>query len=53
MSYKKNHGLKFPDNTCARSGCHEKQALQDSTYNFKGVMFNHKNHLQELRRGKH
>ena len=53
MSYKKRKPwAEIPDNTCARSGCHEKQALQDSTYNFKGVMFNHKNHLQELRRGK-
>jgi hypothetical protein len=53
MSYKKRKPwAEIPDNTCARSGCHETQALQDTTYNFKGVNFNHKHHLQELRRGK-
>lgn len=53
LSYKKRKPwAEIPDNTCARSGCHEKQALQDTTYSFKGIDFNHKHHLQELRRGK-
>lgn len=53
LSYKKRKPwAEIPDNTCARSGCHEKQALQDTTYDFKGISFNHKHHLQELRRGK-
>ncbi|RPI18482.1 MAG: hypothetical protein EHM58_05355 [Ignavibacteriae bacterium] len=53
MSYKKRKPwAEIPDNTCARSGCHEKQALQDTTYDFKGIKFNHKNHLADLRRGK-
>ncbi len=53
LSYKKRKPwAEIPDNTCARSGCHEKQALQDTLYNFKGVMFSHKNHLSELKRGK-
>ena len=53
LSYKKRKPwAEIPDNTCARSGCHEKQALRDSVYMFKGIEFNHKNHLQELRRGK-
>lgn len=53
LSYKKRKPwAEIPDNTCARSGCHEKQALQDTTYEFKGIQFNHKHHLQELRRGK-
>lgn len=53
LSYKKRKPwAEIPDNTCARSGCHEKQALQDTLYNFKGVKFSHKNHLRELRRGK-
>lgn len=53
MSYKKRKPwAEIPDNTCARSGCHEMQGMQDSLYNFKGVMFSHKNHLQEQRRGK-
>ena len=52
QSYKKRKPwAEIPDNTCARSGCHEMQDIKDSTYNFKGVMFSHKNHLQEQRRG--
>lgn len=52
-SYKKRKPwAEIPDNTCARSGCHEKQAFNDTTYDFKGIAFNHKHHLQELRRGK-
>ena len=53
LSYKKRKPwAEIPDNTCARSGCHEKQALQDTTYYFKGIQFSHKNHLSEMRRGK-
>lgn len=53
LSYKKRKPwAEIPDNTCARVGCHETQAFKDSTYNFKGVNFSHKNHLQEQRRGK-
>jgi len=53
LSYKKRKPwAEIPDNTCARSGCHESQGLQDSTYEFKGISFSHKHHLQELKRGK-
>lgn len=53
LTYKKRKPwAEIPDNTCARSGCHERQALQDTTYEFKGIQFSHKNHLQELKRGK-
>jgi hypothetical protein len=53
LSYKKRTPwAEIPDNTCARSGCHEKQAFQDSTYDFRGIKFSHKHHLQELKRGK-
>ncbi|MFZ1323183.1 MAG: NapC/NirT family cytochrome c [Ignavibacteria bacterium] len=53
LTYKKRKPwAEIPNNTCARSGCHETQELQDSTYNFKGVEFSHKNHLKELKRGK-
>lgn len=52
-SYKKRAPFaEIPDNTCARSGCHERQAFTDTTYNFEGIAFNHKHHLQELKRGK-
>jgi nitrate/TMAO reductase-like tetraheme cytochrome c subunit len=53
LSYKKRKPwADIPDNTCSRPGCHERQAFQDTTYDFKGIAFNHKHHLQELRRGK-
>ena len=53
LSYKKRKPwADIPDNTCSREGCHERQAFQDTTYDFKGIAFNHKHHLQELRRGK-
>lgn len=53
LSYKKRKPwAEIPDNTCARSGCHETKALQDTTFYFKGIQFNHKHHLQELKRGK-
>lgn len=52
-SYKKRKPwADIPDNTCARSDCHAKQSIQDTTYETKGILFNHKHHLSELRRGK-
>jgi len=53
LSYKKRKPwAEIPNNTCARSGCHETQALSDTTYNFKGIEFSHKHHLEKLKRGK-
>lgn len=53
LSYKKRKPwAEIPDNTCSRSGCHEKQSFQDSTYYFKGIQFSHKNHLQDFGKGK-
>jgi len=53
LTYKKRKPVaEIPDNTCARSGCHEKQSLSDSTYDFRGIAFSHKHHLGEQRRGK-
>ncbi|MCE1165200.1 MAG: cytochrome c3 family protein [Bacteroidetes bacterium] len=52
-SYKKRKPwADIPDNTCGRAGCHENQAFKDTVYVTKGINFNHKHHLQELRRGK-
>ncbi|MBK8553499.1 MAG: NapC/NirT family cytochrome c [Ignavibacteria bacterium] len=53
LTYKKRKPVaEIPDNTCARAGCHEKQSLNDSTYEFKGIAFSHKHHLSEQKRGK-
>lgn len=53
LSYKKRKPwAEIPDNTCNRAGCHETQAFKDTTYNFKGVYFSHKHHLEDFRRGK-
>ncbi len=52
-SYKKRKPwADIPDNTCTRSGCHVNQSIQDTLYETKGILFNHKHHLSELRRGK-
>jgi predicted CXXCH cytochrome family protein len=52
-SYKKRKPwADIPDNTCSRSDCHASQSIQDTVYQTRGVLFNHKHHLSELRRGK-
>ncbi len=52
-SYKKRKPwADIPDNTCSREGCHVNQSIQDTVYETKGILFNHKHHLSELRRGK-
>jgi len=39
------------DRNCLRSGCHDTRLLQ-STVDFRGVKFDHKPHLEEVRRGR-
>jgi len=52
-SYKKRKPwADIPDNTCSRSDCHASQSIQDTVYETRGILFNHKHHLSELRRGK-
>jgi hypothetical protein len=41
----------IPDASCMRPGCHEERLLEGKVA-FKGVHFDHKPHLTELRRGK-
>jgi len=41
----------IPDASCMRPGCHDKRLLEGET-DYKGVHFDHKPHLTELRRGK-
>lgn len=40
-----------PDESCLRSGCHETRLLAGRV-EFQGVAFDHRPHLQEMRRGK-
>ncbi len=42
----------IPDESCLRSGCHEKQLLSDSLFFKDKINFGHQAHLSELRRGK-
>ncbi len=42
----------IPDESCLRSGCHEKQLLSDSLLYQDKIKFAHQPHLTELRRGK-
>jgi hypothetical protein len=41
----------IPDESCLRPGCHEKRVLEGRVP-FKKVVFDHKIHLEDLRRGK-
>ncbi|MCP2520234.1 cytochrome c3 family protein [SCandidatus Aminicenantes bacterium Aminicenantia_JdfR_composite] len=41
----------IPDESCLREGCHEKRLLQGRV-KFKKVIFDHKIHLTDLKRGK-
>jgi len=41
----------IPDESCLRPGCHEKRLLEGRVP-FKKVIFDHKVHLEDLRRGK-
>jgi nitrate/TMAO reductase-like tetraheme cytochrome c subunit len=41
----------IPDASCLRSGCHETRLLSGRV-NFRGISFDHRPHLGELRRGK-
>jgi hypothetical protein len=53
LAYKKRRPwAEIPDNTCSRAGCHAMHEIEDSVYNFKGVLFSHNTHLKEQRRGK-
>lgn len=52
-SYKKRKPwADIPDNTCSRADCHATQSIQDTVYETSGILFNHKHHLSELKRGK-
>jgi len=41
----------IPDESCLRVGCHDKRLLEGRV-KFKSVVFDHKVHLEDLRRGK-
>lgn len=41
----------IPDDSCLREGCHEKRLLEGKV-KFKRVVFDHKIHFEDLRRGK-
>ncbi|MBW7996637.1 MAG: hypothetical protein FVQ81_08755 [Candidatus Glassbacteria bacterium] len=42
----------IPDASCLRSGCHEKRLLLGEVEFKEGILFDHRPHLLELRRGK-
>ncbi len=42
----------IPDESCLRSGCHEKRLLQGTVKFKEEILFDHTPHLVELRRGK-
>ncbi len=51
--YKKSKPwAEISDESCLRSGCHEQRLLKDDVIFKEGILFEHKPHLTELRRGK-
>ncbi|MCB0723739.1 MAG: cytochrome c3 family protein [Ignavibacteriae bacterium] len=53
LAYKKRKPwAEISDNTCARSGCHNMDAMRDSLYEFHGVEFSHRKHLEKMADGK-
>ena len=51
--YKKSKPwAEISDESCLRSGCHVERLLDDQVIFKKGILFNHKPHLTELRRDK-
>ena len=41
------------DGSCLRSGCHERRLLQGKVVFKRGIIFDHKPHLEGVRRGRH
>lgn len=51
--YKKSKPwAEISDESCLRSGCHEERLLKDKVKFKEGIIFGHKPHLTQLRRGK-
>ena len=50
-TYSTKARAEIDDASCLRSGCHDRRLLEGKV-NFKGVQFDHKPHLTEMRRGK-
>lgn len=51
--YKKSKPwAEISDESCLRSGCHAERLLKDDVIFKEGIIFHHKPHLTELRRGK-
>lgn len=53
LAYKKSKPwAEIPDESCLREGCHETRLLEGEVEFLEGIVFDHKHHLTELRRGK-
>lgn len=50
-TYGTNPWAEIPDESCLRPGCHEKRLLLGREV-YKGILFDHRPHLEELRREK-
>ena len=53
LAYKKTKPwAEIPDESCLRDGCHETRLLEGEVEFLEGIVFDHKHHLTEQRRGK-
>jgi nitrate/TMAO reductase-like tetraheme cytochrome c subunit len=52
QTYSSKPFAEVEDASCLRSGCHERRLLQGKVVFKRGIVFDHKPHLEEIRRGR-
>lgn len=52
QTYSSKPFAEIEDASCLRSGCHDRRLLQGATVFKRGIVFDHKPHLEEPRRGR-
>jgi nitrate/TMAO reductase-like tetraheme cytochrome c subunit len=52
QTYSSKPFAEVEDASCLRSGCHERRLLQGKVVYKRGIVFDHRPHLQEVRRGR-
>ena len=52
QTYSSKPFAEIEDGSCLRSGCHDRRLLQGKVTYKRGIIFDHKPHLEEVRRGR-
>jgi nitrate/TMAO reductase-like tetraheme cytochrome c subunit len=53
QTYSSKPFAEVEDASCLRSGCHDRRLLQGQVVFKRGIVFDHKPHLEQVRRGRH